>query len=351
MVGSLVERETITGGGDGQVSDGGGRNDIGAAAPIRLGVMGCASVAKRRVLPAVTAAQGIYLGAVASRTLSKAAEMVEHFGGEPVHGYQSLLERSDVDAVYIPLPPALRAEWITNALLAGKHVLAEKPLTTSAKETAELVELAEKRRLVMMENFMFPQHSLHATVRRLLSEGTIGTLRGFASTFAIPERAKDDIRYRAELGGGALLDVGGYPLRAAQIFLGHGLEVQGASLWQDNELGVDVNGAALLVGSQGVAAQLSFGLAHAYTSQYRFIGSTGRLAVDHVFTTPPWHQPVVRLARQDQREQLTLPADNHFVNSVELFADAIHGRSTLDSDVVIEQARLIDDIRSRAESA
>lgn len=317
-------------------------------ASIRLGVLGCADVASRRVLPAVTTTPGIRLAAVASRTFAKAQALAARFGGEPVLGYQTLLDRADVDAVYIPLPAALHAEWIERALMAGKHVLAEKPLTTSGVETARMAVLAHRQQRVMMENFMFHRHSQHAAVRRLLADGAIGAVRSFAATFAIPPRPRGDIRYSAELGGGAVLDVGGYPVRAAQLFLGSDLIAVGACLTHDGVLGVDVGGAALLRRDDGVTAQLSFGLRHAYTSHYEFLGAAGSLSLDHVFTPPPGHRPVVRLTRQDQREQLTLPGDDQYSASVAAFASAVRAGSVLDADTMVAQARLIDDIRQHA---
>lgn len=312
---------------------------------LRLGLLGCADVAARRVLPAVAASPGIRLHAVASRTAVKAEEMTRRFGGIPVPGYQALLDRDDIDAVYLPLPPGLHKEWIFRALRAGKHVLAEKPLTTSAADTRDAIALARQHGLVLMENFMFVRHAQHDAVRKLIAEGTIGEPRSFAATFAIPARPPDDIRYRAELGGGALLDVGGYPVRAAQLFLGQALRVRGATLHQDVELGVDTGGAALLADGDGVTVQLTFGLAHAYTSRYSFVGSLGRLTLDHAFTPPATHCPTVRLDRQGRREERTLPADDQYGGSVGAFADAVRGRGDQGVDAMLRQAELIDEIR------
>lgn len=318
---------------------------------IRLGLVGCADVAARRMLSAVAATPGIRLHAVASRTAGKAEEMTRRFGGIPVTGYQALLDRDDVDAVYVPLPSGLHAEWISRALVTGKHVLAEKPLTTSPADTKDAVALAQRHGLVLMENFMFPRHSQHDTVRALVADGAIGELRGFTATFTIPARPRDDIRYQAELGGGALLDVGGYPVRAAQLFLGPALRVRGASLRHDTELGVDTGGAALLTDRDGVTAQLTFGLAHAYASRYSFLGSRGQLTLDHVFTPPATHRPVVRLDRQDHREERTLPADDQYAGSVRAFADAVAGQGDHGVDATLRQAELVDEIRLCAAGA
>lgn len=151
--------------------------------------------------------------------------------------------------MYVPLPPGLRGPWVDSALRAGKHVLAEKPLTLTAAESAALVSLARRNGLVLLENYMFLRHPLHAEVRRRL--GTIGELRGLTAVFGIPPRPDDDIRYQPALGGGALTDLGGYPVRAAQFFLGPGLDVVGATLRVDPARGVDVSGTALLATRAG----------------------------------------------------------------------------------------------------
>ncbi|MFD0546034.1 Gfo/Idh/MocA family protein [Streptomyces mexicanus] len=107
--------------------------------PVRFGVLGCADIAWRRTLPAMRAEPSIEIRAVASRDLTKAERFTGSFGGAAVKGYAELLKRDDVDAVYIPLPAALHTEWVERAVLAGKHVLAEKPLTTRSPETARLL--------------------------------------------------------------------------------------------------------------------------------------------------------------------------------------------------------------------
>ncbi|MFI9812597.1 Gfo/Idh/MocA family protein [Saccharothrix variisporea] len=324
-----------------------GGADVVTGRPLRLGLLGCADVATRRVLPAVAAVPGIELAVVASRSEAKARAVADAFGGEPVRGYQRLLDRADVDAVYVPLPSGLHAEWVRRALLAGKHVLAEKPLTTDLATTVELVELARGADLVLRENFMFVHHSQHGHVARLLADGAIGALRSFAATFAIPPRPPGDIRHRPELGGGALLDVGAYPLRAAQLLLGPELEVVGAALRHDDDLGVDLGGGVLVRRADGVTGHLAFGLEHRYTSRYELLGSTGRLSVDHVFTPPATHRPVVALDRQDDREEFVLPADDQCANSVAAFARAVREGPAVDDSTVV-QAGLVEHSRRAA---
>jgi NDP-hexose-3-ketoreductase len=188
---------------------------LGEHGPLRFGLLGCADVAWRSMLPAMTADPDISVVAVASRNVARARRFADRFGCEAMTSYERLLARSDIDAVYVPLPAMLHAEWVEEALLTGKHVLAEKPLTHSHQATSRLFQLAHARGLHLLENFMFLRHTQHTAVASLLADGAIGELRGFESAFTIPPRPADDIRYQPDVGGGALLDIGVYPIRAA----------------------------------------------------------------------------------------------------------------------------------------
>jgi NDP-hexose-3-ketoreductase len=315
---------------------------------IGIGVLGCADIAWRRMLPAFQADGHLQVVAVASRTGERAAKFAAEFGCAAVEGYRNLLDRDDVDAVYLPLPPALHAEWIRRALEAGKHVLTEKPATTSAADTAELAALAGTNGLVLMENFMFLHHSRHDRVRRLLADGAVGEIRGFHATFTIPARPAGDIRLDPGLGGGALLDNGAYPVRMAQLLLGPDLAVAGAHLTTDPRHGVDVAGSALLYRSDGVVAQLTFGMDHHYRNDYHVHGSSGLLSVDRAFTPPAGLAPEITVARQGRVDHVTLPAEDQCAKTVAAFAAAIVTGERPDTAAMLRQATLIEQIREHA---
>lgn len=317
--------------------------------PLRFGVLGCADIARRRVVPALLATPGARLAAVASRDPRRAGRFADEFGCSPAPGYQELLERDDLDAVYLPLPPSLHPQWIRRALMAGKHVLAEKPLTTSSAETAELTALARSSGLVLAENVMFVHHPRHEQVRKLLADGAIGVPRAFSAAFTVPRRPPGDIRLSAALGGGALLDIGGYPLRAAQLFLGPGLRVAGAALRTARGAEVDCGGSALLVDDDGATAQLTFGIDHAYVCRYEILGSSGRITVDRAFTPPADHAGEIRLDRADGTERLRTPAADQCVNTLAAFVRAVRtGEVATGHDAMLRQAELIEEIRRSA---
>jgi len=320
---------------------------------VRIGIMGCASIARQKMLPALAQVPSARVSVVASRRMETARQVIAHFGGTAVQGYQTLLDRDDVDAVYVPLPTGLHAHWVDRALAAGKHVLCEKPLTGSLADSTRLVSRARDLGLTLLENFMFLQHAQHAAVRAMIDSGLIGEVRSVSSAFTFPPPPAGDIRYQPGLGGGALLDAGVYPVRAAQYFLGPHLSVAGAALWRDPATTVDVAGSALLCSPTGATAQLTWGFRHYYRCCYEILGSAGRISLERAFTPPVTHQPVVRIERPGHAEERTLSADDQFVNVAAAFVSAVAsgqppaGESLAD-EAILRQARLIDDIRANA---
>jgi len=317
---------------------------------LNVGVLGCAGIAQRNTIPALVADPSVRLVAVASRRAEKAEAVARRFGVEPVTGYDALLDRVDIDAVYVPLPPALHAEWVAKALAAGKHVLAEKPLSTGLAEAADLVAAARAGNRLLMENFAFLHHSQHAEVRRLLGDGAVGELRSLTAEFGFPPLSPGDIRYQPALGGGALLDAGVYTLRAATLFLGPRVRVEGAVLRGDPSSGVDLGGGTLVSTPDGRTGHLEFGFDRSYRCTYTIWGSEGSLTLERAFSTPATLRPVLRIRRQDHAEERTLPADDQFARIVAAFA-----RTALDGgdfsaagEEILSQAELVDAVRSRA---
>ncbi|GAA3453641.1 Gfo/Idh/MocA family protein [Dactylosporangium matsuzakiense] len=321
---------------------------------IRFGVLGCSSVARRRTMPAIAACPEATLSVVASRDPEKAKAFAAEFGCAAA-GYDELLEHDDVDAVYLPLPTALHGPWGAKVLAAGKHLLVEKPAATSADETRELVRAATGADRLLRENFTFLHHPQHARVAQLVADGRIGEPRTFTGEFCFPPLPDGDIRYVPQLGGGALLDAGVYPLRAAQLLLGDDLRVVGGALRMDPQRGVDVAGQALLVSAGGVFASAQFGFQHAYGSRYTLWGSAGRIVVDRAFTPQATWPPVLRIERQDHVEELTLPPAHQFLGAVASFAAAAlagrtarHPAEQAGLASMVRTAELVDAVRHAA---
>ncbi len=186
---------------------------------LRMGVMGCANIAWRAMIPAMIACKEIHLVAIASRTREKAQKFADQFNCDAIVGYEHLLGRDDIDAVYMPLPTGLHDEWVAKTLEAGKHILVEKSFAENYASARSMVSLAQEKNLLVMENFLFPHHAQHAWVSDLIARGELGEIQLLRSTFGFPPLPRDNFRYNKALGGGALLDAGAYVVKAATLFL------------------------------------------------------------------------------------------------------------------------------------
>ena len=280
---------------------------------IRFGILGCAAIAERMMIPAMQARADIVTCAgIASRDNRRAAAWSDRYGCRHFSDYPSLLADPAIDAVYIPLPPALHAHWAAQALAAGKHVLCEKPLTTTSADTARLIAEAHRRHLGLLENYMFLRHRQMAEVRRILAAGILGDIQFLRATFCFPPLPESDIRYRPELGGGGLLDAGGYTIAAAAAILGPSLRVVGATRTPRAAEQVDLAGSALLATPDGRTAQLAFGFTHHYQCELAILGSAGKLTASRFFTAPPGLPTTLIVEHAKGREEINVPGDNHF---------------------------------------
>ncbi len=307
-------------------------------------------MARRLVIPAIKGSGVFDLAAIASRDESKAAACCREFGGVPIGSYDALLEREDIEAVYIPLPTGLHAEWAGKALRAGKHVLVEKSLAAGMQEVEDLLGQAAQANRALWENFMFEHHSQFAYIRRQLDEGAVGEIRSLRASFGFPPfQDADNIRYSHALGGGALLDAGAYTVKVAQLLLGTDLSVKGASLVVPEGAEVDIYGGAFLRRPDGCFAELAFGFDHFYQCELEIWGSKGKLTADRIFTAPPGFQPTVVIERPNETHRITLPADNHFIRILQVFhRSVITGEFPSNYEILRNQASLLHNIQLHA---
>jgi predicted dehydrogenase len=313
---------------------------------VNIGVMGCAAIAQRSMIPAIIKTEGWNLTAVASRSLEKAQQFAGEFGCEAVEGYQALLDRDDIDAIYMPLPTGLHHEWIMKSLKAGKHVLAEKSIAATYDSACEMIDLARKKKLVVMEDFMFQYHSQHQFVFDLLQKGEIGEVRIFRADFAFPPLPKGNFRYDEQVGGGALLDAAGYTVRAVQFVMGDDFEVKAANLKMDSASGCNIYGGAFMDNGKGISAQIAFGFDHYYQAGYQIWGSKGKITAERAFTPKADFSPTIIVEKQGERHEYQMRPDNHFLGSIAEFHRAIsQGDHEKHYRQVLSQSKALDDIR------
>ena len=318
---------------------------------MRIGILGASDIAFRRFLPALQECKDFTYAGVATRTLKKGDPFQEKFGGEVYDGYDALLADESIGAVYVPLPPALHFEWGKKVLESGKHLLMEKPFTTTPPEAEALLAVAGEKNLAVHENYMFLYHSQLEKVKELIASGELGELRLLRMAFGFPKRAAGDFRYTRALGGGALLDCGGYPVRLATELLGESARVTQARLCQPQGYEVDLYGSAVLENDAGLCAQVSFGMDNAYQCQLEIWGSKATLIAPRIFTAGADLKPKLILRTSSGEQTMDLEADDQFLHSIETFV-----RCIADGDFrrwhrvdLLRQGRMVETVREKGE--
>ena len=254
---------------------------------LRWGILSTAEIARTKVIPGLRRAARCSVVAIASRDEARAATVAAELGIPRAYGsYEALLADPEVDAVYIPLPNHLHAEWTIAAARAGKHVLCEKPLALTAADAERMGAVCRAEGVYLMEAFMYRLHPSWVAVRELVGSGRIGRLVAIDSWFSFFNDEPSNIRNNREVGGGALFDVGCYCVNLSRMLFGaEPLEID-AWLDRDPATGVDVVTSAILGFESGVATFTCSTRAEP-DQRVHIYGTRGRISVGIPFNIPP----------------------------------------------------------------
>jgi Predicted dehydrogenases and related proteins len=331
----------------------------------KIGIICPSEIAFRRFLPALKeagcfeyagvaiASKEEFVGAtdeILTKERAKAQSFVDNYGGKIYEGYSTLIHSDEVDAIYLPLPPGLHYKWAKEALAAGKHILVEKPCTTALADTDELMKETERKGLAVHENYMFAFHDQLEAVNDIVRSGEIGDVRLYRISFGFPMRAQNDFRYNKALGGGALLDCGGYTMKYASILLGPTAQLKYAQSNNIEGFSVDMYGSAALVNDEGVTAQIAFGMDHNYKCELEVWCSKGTLYTNRILTAPAGLVPEVIIRKGNEEEKRNLPADDAFKKSILHFCKCIEDTNTRKENykTLLRQAKLVEQFKQLA---
>ena len=339
---------------------------------MRLGIICPSEIAIRRFMPALKQCDGLdFVGigvytkeerfgtkaisddifqASLQKEKEKAQVFLDQYGGKLYNGYEEIATSPDIDALYIPLPPSLHFKWAKMALEHGKHVLVEKPSTTATSDTKELVEIASEHGLALHENYMFTFHEQLDAIEEIIRNGEIGDIRLYRISFGFPRRAANDFRYNKSLGGGALIDAGGYTIRYATKLLGSTAKIKYAQSNYLDEFEVDMYGSAALVNADGVTAQVAFGMDNNYKCELEAWGSKGCLTTGRVLTAPAGFTPTATIRKGNEETVVNLPADDAFLKSIKHFVKCVENEETRKEryQIISKQAELVDEFKKMA---
>ena len=255
--------------------------------PVRWGVLGAANIAVEKVIPAMMRSARSRVVAIASRDEAKATGAAKRLGIPRAYGsYDALLADPEIEAIYNPLPNHLHVRWSIRAAEAGKHVLCEKPIALSAAEAMELRAARDRTGVLIGEAFMVRTHPQWLETRRLVESGRIGELKLVSGHFSYFRRDPQDIRSRPEFGGGALMDIGCYPVTLSRwLFAAEPTQVI-AQIERDPDFGVDRLASALMRFPNGQATFACSGQLVPF-QRMQILGTRGRIDVEIPFNAPP----------------------------------------------------------------
>jgi len=324
---------------------------VAVTTTLRWGVPGATSwIADKAVLPALASSPDHRVVAVGSRRIADAEVVAARFGADRAFDdYEEVISHPDVDAVYIPLPNSMHDRWVRRAADAGRHVLCEKPLATTAAEAAEMADACAAAGVVLMEAYMTPFHAATDFVTETLATGRLGTLRSARAEFGFPLADDDGYRWDPAMGGGALLDLGIYCLTPLLEAAGRPpLDVAASAV--RTESGVDRHFSGWLDFGEGFTAGFSVSFDSPERQLLELVGSEAILTAEGAFAPGPGGVVVRIQHRQGQVEEMKLPSGDSYRGMVDHFAAVVRGDETLRRPVArsTEMLALLDLLRATA---
>lgn len=301
------------------------RESLDKMGSITIGVLGAARIVRTALLVPAARVPGVAVGAIAARDPERAKKYASKHHISVVHSsYEELLADGNIDAVYIPTPPALHGRWIQAAASAGKSVLVEKPFVANAQEARALVAEVSKKNVIVMEAFHSLYHPLVDQLRGIIASGELGTLQSATAVFCAPIPPGRDIRWNAALGGGALMDLGCYPIRVLQALFGYDVRVNHARAKARD--GVDrVIVAELSMERIPSATVLASMWSHRlFSSKLTIAGSSGTLSV--AWPYQPQHGARIKIRSVAGARSLSVERTPTYEFQLRAFRDAVTDR-------------------------
>ncbi len=317
---------------------------------IKWGVLGCAGIAAKAVIPAIQSSRLGRVAAIASRDAEKASAMATRFGIEKSYGsYEDLLSDPDIDAIYNPLPNHLHVPMTIKALEHGKPVLCEKPIALNAAQASELAEAQKAANLPVAEAFMVRHHPQWKKARAMVAEGRLGDVRAIQTIFAYYLDDPKNVRNQADIGGGGLFDVGCYAFNTARFLFDAEPLRAIAMMENDPVFDTDRLTSGLLAFPEGRQLAFTCSTQLSLTQKVTVLGTRGRLEIPIPFNAPADQQTVLifddgRDLAGGGRQEIVIEPVDQYREQVDAFAEAVLSGTPLETglDDAIANMKAID---------
>lgn len=317
--------------------------------PLRVGILGAAHINQVAIFDAAQRVTDFMPAAIASRSLAKAEAYAAQHGIPRAYGdYRAVIEATDIDAIYIPLPNSQHAEWSIAALDAGKAVLCEKPLAMNAVEAQQICDAVDRTKGIFVEAFHYRYHTFIRRIKQLLDDGAVGQVKRLSMTGQVPgaRMASDNIRLNPALGGGVTMDLGVYAIDGLRYLTGETPRVVSA----EPEISrPEIDGAIQveLEFPSGVAA--SFFVSHIAKvpqteSELEIIGTDGTLHASRAYL--PHNNGVLRLKSARHEFEEKADTDTTYMFQARAFLEHARRRRPVETDARsgLVNMQVIDDV-------
>lgn len=324
---------------------------------VRWGVLGVAAIATKKVIPGMQKSQRTEVAGIASRDLGRARDAAQRLGIPKAYGsYEELLADPEIDAIYNPLPNHLHVPWTERAAEAGKHVLCEKPIALSAGEADTLIEVRARTRVKIGEAFMVRTHPQWLRARELVNSGEIGEPRAIVSEFSYFNREPHNIRNIPAYGGGALMDIGCYPITMSRFLFGREPVRVSALIDRDPEMGIDRLSSALLDYSPAHAL-FTCSTQLVPSQRMQIFGTKARIEIEIPYNIPPDRPSRIFIDNGFQLAGLSarveeFPVCDQYMTQAEAFSRAIQedGEVPVSLEDAVANMKVIDALLRAGES-
>jgi predicted dehydrogenase len=296
---------------------------------LQWGILSTANIGIGAVIPATQKSERGEVAAIASRDEERSRAVAADLGIPKSYGsYEAILEDPDIDAVYIPLPNHLHAEWTMAAAAAGKHVLCEKPLALSAAQAQEMVDACAEAGVKLVEAFMYRLHPQWVTAREIVASGRLGALTAVHSFFSYNNTDPENIRNIADYGGGAAMDIGCYCINLSRMFFGAEPDEIQSVVYRHPEFGTDTLTSGMLRFGDAQATFTCSTMIEDYQRVHVF-GTEGRLEIEIPFNAPEDRRHRLFLTHGGEppvapaTETIETEAANQYTLQADAFATAV----------------------------
>lgn len=292
---------------------------------VRWGILSTAKIGTVKVIPAIQKASNCEVVAISSRTFGKAKNEAEKLGIPKAYGsYEAMLSNPDIDAIYNPLPNHLHIPLTLKALKAGKHVLCEKPIALDSKEAEHFLEEVKKYpELKVMEAFMYRFHPQWLKAKQLVQQNAIGEVKTISSFFSYFNSDPKNIRNIADIGGGALMDIGCYCISFPRFIFDKEPKRVVGLINRDPEMKIDRLSSGMLDFSNGLTSTFTCSTQLMPYQRAVIHGASGRIVIEIPVNAPALEETRIILNTNSNTEVITFPPVDQYTRQAEQFADAI----------------------------